>query len=284
MPELPEVETYVRELAPILSGRRIVGAQVAWPRTIAWPDAEAFAIQIVGQQFEQFSRRGKYMLLGLASGLTMVVHLRMTGHLRVVATDNATAPHIHVVMALDDGRSLIFQDSRKFGRIWLVPDPAPVLAKLGPEPLGDQFTVEGLAAALHSRTASIKTLLLDQHILAGVGNIYADESLFRARIHPARSGGSLDKAEITALYHAVRQVLAEGIANAGSSLGVSGLQNYSRPGGAPGGFQEKFNVFRRTGQPCPQCGATIERIVLAQRSTHFCPNCQSAPLVEQVSS
>ena len=153
-------------------------------------------------------------------------------------------------------------------------DTAPVLAKLGPEPLDAAFTVESLAASLDARTASIKALLLDQHIVAGVGNIYADESLFRARIHPARAGGSLHAAEVAALHAAIQEVLAEGIANAGSSLGVSGLQNYSRPGGAPGGFQEKFNVFRRTGQPCPQCGAPIERIVLAQRSTHFCPNCQ----------
>jgi formamidopyrimidine-DNA glycosylase len=274
MPELPEVETYVRDLAPILSGRRVVDAQVAWPRTIAWPDAEAFAAQIVGQQFEQFGRRGKYMLLGLASGLTMVVHLRMTGHLLVVPADAAAAPHTHIVMELDDGCRLIFQDSRKFGRIWLVSDTASVLAKLGPEPLDDAFSAQGLAASLRGRTASIKALLLDQHIVAGVGNIYADESLFRARIHPARPGGSLNDAEIMALQSAVRDVLAEGIANAGSSLGASGLQNYSRLGGAPGGFQEKFNVFRRTGQPCPRCGAAIERIVLAQRSTHFCPMCQ----------
>lgn len=272
MPELPEVETYVRDLAPILSGRRVVGAQIAWPRTIAWPDAEVFAAQIVGQQFEQFGRRGKYMLLGLASGLTMIVHLRMTGHLLVVEAD--AAPHTHVVMDLDDGRRLIFQDSRKFGRIWLVSDTASVLAKLGPEPFGDAFTAELLAASLRERMASIKALLLDQHIVAGVGNIYADESLFRARIHPARPGGSLNDAEIAALHSAIQEVLAEGIANAGSSLGVSGLQNYSRPGGAPGGFQEKFNVFRRTGQLCSRCGATIERVVLAQRSTHFCPTCQ----------
>ena len=274
MPELPEVETYVRDLAPILSGRRVVSAQVAWSRTIATPDAEAFITQIVGQQFEHFGRRGKYMLLGLASGMTMIVHLRMTGHLRVVEAEAAAAPHTHVVMDLDDGRCLTFQDSRKFGRIWLVPDPAPVLAKLGPEPFDAAFTPETLAASLHERSASIKALLLDQHVVAGVGNIYADESLFRARIHPARAGGSLSDDEVAALHAAIREVLAEGIANAGSSLGVSGLQNYSRPGGAPGGFQEKFAVFRRTGQPCPQCGAPIERIVLAQRSTHFCPNCQ----------
>ncbi|MFO7632845.1 MAG: bifunctional DNA-formamidopyrimidine glycosylase/DNA-(apurinic or apyrimidinic site) lyase [Caldilinea sp.] len=274
MPELPEVETYVRELAPLLSDRRVVRARVTWPRTIAIPDAEAFTVQIAGQQFVNFSRRGKYMLLGLESGMTMIVHLRMTGHLLLVEAGAPVDQHTHVVMNLDDGRLLIFQDSRKFGRIWLVPDPAPVLAKLGPEPFDAAFTREVFGASLQGRSASIKTLLLDQGIVAGVGNIYADESLFRAGIHPARPAGSLNASEIAALHEAVRQVLIDGIAGAGSSLGTSGLQNYSRPGGAPGGFQEKFNVFRRAGQPCPQCGASVERIVLAQRSTHFCPNCQ----------
>lgn len=274
MPELPEVETYVRELAPLLAGRKVMNAEVFWPRTIAFPDAETFAAQIAGQRFEQFGRRGKYMLLGLESGLTLIVHLRMTGHLLVIAPDAPIDKHTHVVMALRDGDRLIFQDSRKFGRIWLVADPAPVLAKIGPEPFGEAFTCDALSAALHGRTASIKALLLDQSIVAGVGNIYADESLFRARIHPVRPAGELSGGEIANLHKAIREVLSEGIENAGSSLGTSGLQNYSRPGGAPGGFQEKFAVFRRTGAECYECGTLIQRIVLAQRSTHFCPNCQ----------
>ena len=274
MPEIPEVETYVRDLEPILSGRQVVSAQVLWPRTVALPDPANFATQIAGERFVDFGRRGKYMLLGLASGLTLIVHLRMTGHLLVVAADTPIDRHVHVIMDLDDGGRLIFQDSRKFGRIWLVSDPSFVLAHLGPEPLKAAFTVEDFAARLEGRTASIKALLLDQSIVAGVGNIYADESLFRAGIHPARPAGDLSKTEVAELHAAVRQVLTEGIAQAGSSLGKSGLQNYSRPGGGPGGFQEKFNVFRRTGLPCPTCGAPVARIVLAQRGTHFCPNCQ----------
>lgn len=274
MPELPEVETYIRELAPLLAGRVVVDAQVLWSRTIAFPDADAFAVQIAGQRFERFGRRGKYMLLGLESGLTLIVHLRMTGRLLVVDASAPVDLHTHVVMHLRDGDRLIFQDSRKFGRIWLASDPAPILAKLGPEPFDATFTGNALGAALSGRTASVKALLLDQSIVAGVGNIYADESLFRARIHPARPGGELDAGEVAALHKAIQEVLSEGIENAGSSLGASGLQNYSRPGGVPGGFQEKFNVFRRTGQLCYQCGASIQRIVLAQRSTHFCPNCQ----------
>ena len=177
-------------------------------------------------------------------------------------------------MDLDDGSRLIYRDSRKFGRLWLVADPEPLLRKLGPEPLGDAFTVAGLTTRLAGRTASIKAMLLDQSIVAGVGNIYADEALFRARLHPARPSGSLTADEIGRLHGAVQDVLAAGIALSGSSLGRSGLQNYVRPGGQQGGFQSEHQVFRRTGQPCPLCGTPIARIVIAQRSTHFCPHCQ----------
>jgi formamidopyrimidine-DNA glycosylase len=214
------------------------------------------------------------MLLGLESGQTLIVHLRMTGHLLAVAGDAPVDAHTHVVMRLDDDRKLIFQDSRKFGRLWLVSDPAPVLAHLGPEPFAADFTPDYLAARLHGRQSPIKTLLLDQRLVAGIGNIYADEALFRAGIHPMRPAGSLRGAEVASLHAAVLEVLMLGIAKAGSSLGGSSLQNYSRPGGAPGGFQEEFKVFRRTGQPCPQCGAPITRMVVAQRGTHFCPYCQ----------
>lgn len=277
MPELPEVETYVRDLASLLRGRQVLDAQVTWSRTIALPDADTFIALLAGQRFADFGRRGKYMLLGLESGLTLIVHLRMTGHLITVAGDAPVDVHTHVVMRLDDGQKLIFQDSRKFGRLWLVTDPAPVLAHLGPEPFAADFTPAYLATRLHGRRAPIKALLLDQNIVAGVGNIYADEALFRAGIHPRRPAGSLDAAEVAALHAAVQGVLTLGIAKAGSSLGGSSLQNYSRPGGAPGGFQEEFMVFRRTGQPCPQCGAPIVRIVVAQRGTHFCAHCQPLP-------
>jgi len=274
MPELPEVETYVRELAPILHGRQVTGAQLLWPRTIAAPSAPEFAHQIVGERFAAFGRRGKYMLLGFESGVTLMVHLRMTGHLLVEATPAPIARHTHVVLDLDDGSRLLYQDSRKFGRLWLVPDAEPVLRGLGPEPLSGDFTVAGLAAKVAGRTARVKALLLDQSIVAGVGNIYADEALFRARLHPTRAGGDLSITELADLHQAIRDVLVDGIARFGSSLGRSGLQNYVRPGGERGGFQEEHRVFRRTGEPCLLCGTPIERIVLAQRSTHFCPNCQ----------
>ena len=279
MPELPEVETYVRELQPLLAGRRVTAAQVYWPRTIAAPDAATFPARMVGQEFATFGRRGKFMLLGLTSGATLIVHLRMTGHLQVepadTAPDGAPDKHTHVLLELDSGARLRYRDARKFGRIWLVDDVAPVLAKLGPEPLSDAFTPGGLAARLAGRQAAVKALLLDQAIVAGVGNIYADEALFRAGIHPLRTGGSLSDAELARLHAAICTVLEEGIAAAGSSLGVSSIQNYQRPSGAPGSFQEQHRVFQRTGQPCLVCGAPITRIVVAQRGTHFCPGCQN---------
>lgn len=274
MPELPEVETYVRELAPELTGRTVLAARVHWPRTIAAPLAETFPDAIRGLRFTTFDRRGKYMCLGMSDDFTLIVHLRMTGKLLVQRGDVPAAAHTHVLVDLDDGRTLHYVDPRKFGRIWLTQTPETVLAKLGPEPLGDAFTVAGWQQALQGRSASIKALLLDQSLVAGVGNIYADEALFRARIHPARPGGALDAAEIAALHAAIREVLAVAITHQGSSLGGSSLQNYLRPGGTPGGFQEAHAVFRRTGLPCPRCGTVIERIVLGQRSTHFCPACQ----------
>jgi formamidopyrimidine-DNA glycosylase len=179
-------------------------------------------------------------------------------------------------MELDNGGALHYNDPRKFGRIWLVPDREVVLAKLGPEPLVDDFRVDQFAERLQRRSAPIKSLLLDQRLVAGVGNIYADEALFRAGIHPARAGGSLTPGEITRLHAAIRAVLEAGITRRGSTLGDSNLQNYLRPGGQPGDFQNEFYVFRRTGQPCLVCGTPIVRTVIGQRSTHFCPHCQPA--------
>ncbi|MDQ3247900.1 MAG: bifunctional DNA-formamidopyrimidine glycosylase/DNA-(apurinic or apyrimidinic site) lyase [Chloroflexota bacterium] len=274
MPELPEVETYIRELEPALRGRLVTGAHVTWPRTIAAPDAVTFAQAIVGQRFVNFDRRGKYMRLGLESGDALIVHLRMTGHLRVLDQGIEPDKHTHVVLDLDDSRRLHFQDARKFGRMWLVQNSDGVLEKLGPEPLGALFTPSGLGLRLAGRKASIKALLLDQSLIAGVGNIYADEALFAASIHPARTGGSLTAIEIERLHVAIQAVLRRAIQLNGSSLGSSPIQNYLRPGGESGGFQDEHRVYQRTGEACSTCGGVIERMVLAQRSTHFCPECQ----------
>jgi len=269
MPELPEVETYVRELKPELCGCAIRNAQVFWPRIIAAPDADEFERLMRGQRFARFDRRGKFMLLGLASGSTLIVHLRMTGELHVHPPTVACDKHTHALFELQDGRRLHYRDQRKFGRLWLVEDVERVVGKLGPEPLGDAFTPHTLITQLTGRTASIKSLLLDQTVVAGVGNIYADEALFRARIHPLRGGGDLTAEEYERLHAAIQFVLRRGIELKGSSL-----QNYVRLGGMRGNFQDEHQVFRKTGEPCPRCGREIQRIVVAQRSTHFCPNCQ----------
>ncbi|MEZ4656355.1 MAG: bifunctional DNA-formamidopyrimidine glycosylase/DNA-(apurinic or apyrimidinic site) lyase [Caldilineaceae bacterium] len=269
MPELPEVETYLRDLEPELLGRTVLSTQVHWPRTIAAPAVDAFIHGLRGRRFTNFDRRGKYMLLGLDNGQTLIVHLRMTGEFHLHPADVAADKHTHVIMQLDDDRALHYRDQRKFGRFWLVNDPAAVLAKLGPEPLSAEFTPDILGQALAGRKAPIKALLLDQAVLAGVGNIYADEALFQAGIHPLRRGQELTSAELTKLHASVRAVLQRGIELQGSSL-----QNYVKLDGAKGGFQEEHQVFRKTGLPCPTCGHPIERIVVTQRSTHFCPVCQ----------
>lgn len=274
MPELPEVETYVRDLTPLLQGRTVKGVTILWPRIIAAPTPDGFMRHLIGQQFMTFGRRGKYMLLGLASGDTLIIHLRMTGRVLIYEQPLMPDKHTHVVLDLVDGGQIHYQDSRKFGRLWLVADPASVLYKLGEEPLTANFGADYLAAKVAGRSASIKALLLDQTVVAGVGNIYADESLFLAGIHPARPGNTLRHPEVEKLYKAIQTVLTRAIAQHGSSLGRSSIQNYARPGGEIGGFQEEHKVFQRTGEPCVSCGGPIQRIVITQRSTHFCPVCQ----------
>ncbi len=269
MPELPEVETYVRELRPQLAGKRVVSAQVGWPRIVAQPDPAQFVGMIRGRRFDDFLRRGKYMIFGLDNGQSLIVHLRMTGELRLHPAHVEADQHTHMLLELDSGEWLHYRDPRKFGRIWLVEDPSTLLHKLGPEPFDPDFTPADLHERLAGRSASIKALLLNQAILAGVGNIYADESLFLAKIDPRRAGSSLSDEETRALHVAVRSVLQAGIDGRGSSL-----QNYAPPSGAKGSYQDQHQVFRRTDQPCYRCGTPIQRVILAQRSTHFCPTCQ----------
>jgi formamidopyrimidine-DNA glycosylase len=271
MPELPEVETFAVELRPHLVGRRFVAAHIFWPRTLAEPDAATLNQRIRGRTVIDVGRRAKYLVVALDSGESLVVHLRMTGRLEVVRGDDPvlTGPHLRACFDLAGGERLAFTDTRKFGRIWLVADLASVTAKLGPEPLDWQFTPELLGQRLRRRRTAMKAALLDQTVVAGVGNIYADESLFLAGIHPLRPADSLSDDETERLHGAIRQVLSEAIGNRGTML-----RDYYPPYGAAGGHQDHLLVYRQTGRPCPRCGAPIERIRVTQRSTHFCPHCQ----------
>ena len=274
MPELPEVENTVRDLKPLLVGRRVLDVQILWPRLVHDKSPEAFAVELAGRQIVNTDRRGKYLLFPLDNGRTWVVHLRMTGQLHIVPAQAEMERHVHATLDLDNGQQVRYRDARKFGRFYLVDEPEMLLAKLGPEPLSEGFTPLELFNRLQGRRTAVKTLLLDQRVLAGLGNIYADEALFTAGIDPRRPAGTLAQADCNRLHTAIRQTLATAIREGGSSLGGSVLTNYRRPNGVQGRFQQRHQVYQHAGQPCPICGAPIERIKLAQRSTHFCPHCQ----------
>ncbi|MGQ9840836.1 MAG: bifunctional DNA-formamidopyrimidine glycosylase/DNA-(apurinic or apyrimidinic site) lyase [Anaerolineae bacterium] len=273
MPELPEVETIAADLRGQLIGRRFVAAVILWPRTLALPDAGSFNARLAGRTVVAIGRRGKYLLIALDSGETLIMHLRMTGRLALMAGDDPRLHHEHVRarFELADGQQLVFMDARKFGRIWLVQDVAEVLGKLGPEPFDRRFTPQELGGQLRSRRAAVKALLLDQGIIAGLGNIYADEALYLAGIHPLRPGVSLRPDEINCLYAAIQAVLAESIAQRGTLL-----RDYRTPYGPDGAYQNHLRVYGQAGRSCPRCGTPIERIRVAQRGTHFCPRCQPA--------
>ena len=269
MPELPEVETFVRALRRPLVGRTIVDVTNDWPRHVALPPPEELRARIAGRRIEAIDRRGKYLVFTLSDDETLIIHLKMSGHLSVAPAGAPPDPYAHTVFALDDGRELRFRDPRKFGRVYLVRDPAQVVGPLGPEPLGDDFTAEQLAARLAGRRRVLKPLLLDQTFIAGIGNIYADEALFDARLQPTRRSDTLTAEEIAALHAAIQKVLALGIAREGASIST-----YVKPDGRKGEMQNEVMVFRRTGQSCYRCGGPIERMVLGGRSTHYCPSCQ----------
>ncbi len=299
MPELPEVETVARDLDAWVSGATITDAEVRWDRTIRHPQpAEHFVAEIIGATIRRVGRRAKTVLLHLADGRVMTVALRMTGAIIVAPRGTPDDRYARVVFRLADGRELRYRDVRKFGRIGLWPggglrsvgggrgrrsrrvgEGTPrfrigeVFSGHGPEPLSRGFTAARFAERLQGRSARIKTLLLDQSFIAGVGNIYADEALWRARIHPLRRADTLGPAEIRRLHRSVRQVLRQGIANRGASF-----SDYVGADGEPGANAERLAVYRRTDEPCLRCGRPIRRIVVGQRSTHFCPRCQLEPV------
>jgi len=272
MPELPEVETIVNQLNRVLPGQRIASTWVGWERIIDRPTVEEFCRRATGQIFGPVSRRGKFLLFSLIGSDTLIIHLRMTGSLQRHPADFEPDRHTHAVMTLDNGQALHYRDPRKFGRLYLVADPSEVVGKLGPEPLEGDFVADALVRVLGGRRARVKSLLLDQRVVAGLGNIYADEALFRAGIHPLRLGSSLTPEELARLRDGICSVLIQAVEAGGSTL-----RDYRSAEGRLGEFQEQWEVFRQNGKPCPVCRSELQRIRVGGRSTHFCPHCQPQP-------
>jgi len=269
VPELPEVETIKNELLPYILGHEITSVTLLWEGIVRQPSVEGFYSRVVGQRITGLNRRGKYLFFHLSSGEILVMHMKMTGSLLI---DPADDRFTRAIFHLDDGTELHFSDSRKFGVMWLAGDERAVADKLGPEPLEDSFTPQVLAQRLRNRTAPIKPVLLDQSVIAGIGNMYADEALFEARIHPLRPTESLSNDEINRLHRAIRRVLSSAIGNKGASV-----RSYFRPDGNPGTAHFEFRVAHGTGKNCPTCGTPIKRIVVRNRGTYFCPKCQIMP-------
>jgi formamidopyrimidine-DNA glycosylase len=271
MPELPEVETVCRQLDPELKGKRIERLEVLdarWCRPVSPAELEA---SLGGATIRNLGRRGKYLLLGLGGERTLVMHLRMTGNLVLIEERSVSERHLRARFALDDGRELWFTDPRRFGEAFLIDDAelAGRFERLGPEPLSDEFTAEALGAVAAGRRAPLKSFLLDQSAIAGIGNIYADEALFRARLHPLSPAASMKPAHVAALRDGVVAALQAGIGGGGASI-----DDYRDGRGEKGTMQDEFLVHTREGAPCPRCGATILRIVVSGRSTYYCPSCQ----------
>jgi formamidopyrimidine-DNA glycosylase len=273
MPELPEVETVRAGLAPVLEGRRFEHVEITDGRLTRPLDPHEVAAELTGERVDALDRRGKYLIVRFESGRSLLVHLRMTGSLRHAAAGTLPDdPYRRAVVRLDDGSDVAYRDVRRFGT-WLLLEPGalePYLAqRLGVEPLERPFTPRTLAARLAGRRAPLKAVLLDQRTVAGMGNIYADEALWRARLHPLRPAGSLDDDESRRLTRSVKEALRAGIRRRGATL-----RDYSRPDGARGRMQLEFKVYGREGEPCERCGLPIAKTRVAGRGTWFCPTCQ----------
>ncbi len=284
MPELPEVETVARDLRRLVVGATIEGATGDWPRLVgSHASIAAFADAVAGRRIEAVGRRAKLVVVELSGHAALTIHLKMTGQLFVVPSGAPADRHVHLALALADGRELRFRDIRKFGRVGLWPrdplsgavldaeDGRELFANHGPEPLDVAFTLRAFRARLRDRHARLKPLLLDQAFIAGIGNIYADEALWRARLHPLRRAASLHPPDEARLYREVRAVLTEAIERRGSSV-----DDYTAPDG-DGAMQEHLQVYQRAGAPCFRCSRPVRRIVVGQRATHFCSWCQRLP-------
>ena len=289
MPELPEVETVRTGLAKLLPGRMVADVWHDWPKS--FPNAPADVVKfLINAKIKDVRRRAKVLIIGLSSDHSLVIHLKMTGQLVFEGSARFAAGHpndsligklpdksTRVIIDFKDGSKLFFNDQRKFGWMRLLPTlelpEIDFLKKIGPEPLEDDFTVKDFIERLMTRrNSAVKAVLLDQTVIAGVGNIYGDESLFLAKIHPARRVGNISRTKLVALYNDLRQVLNAAIENGGSTD-----RNYVNAEGQKGSYINMAQVFRREGQPCPRCGTEIIKIRVAGRGTHLCPNCQKAP-------
>jgi formamidopyrimidine-DNA glycosylase len=272
MPELPEVENTVSRLRGAVCGRRVTGVRVEWPRAVSYPDAARFGREVMGKRIVRIARRGKFIIFALEPArkddvrraeLFLIAHMRMSGSFFVSPAKGALPKHVRVAFELGRGRRLCFRDPRKFGRFWLVRDADEIVGSLGPEPLDSAFGRADFERLIRAKSGRIKPLLLNQKFIAGVGNIYADESLWRAGIHPARSAASLSAREIAALYRSIRAVLLRAIRDQGTDIGDEVVCGDYTP-----------LVYGRRAEPCRRCRRSIVRMVVGQRGTYICPGCQ----------
>ncbi|MBU4446716.1 DNA-formamidopyrimidine glycosylase [bacterium] len=274
MPELPEVQTIVNDLNYAdLPGKIITMTNIYWDKLIGLISPEIFDKRISGSRIIRIWRRGKYIIFYFHNNQYLIIHFRMTGRLYLTRGEDHQSKHEHLIFHLNDGRMLHYHDTRKFGRMYLVNNPDLILGKLGPEPLDNAFTIEIFKKRIQSKTRQLKPLLLDQTFIAGLGNIYVDEALWEAKLHPRQIASKLSGKKLETLYYAIRFVLQKGIDNLGTTLG-KGKSNFYSAGQRPGRNAEQLNVFHRTDQPCPRCNTTIKKIIVGQRSTHICPKCQ----------
>ena len=272
MPELPEVETIVNDLRPRIEGRRFTSVSIYCPEMVHHTSVEELKRRLPGQVIKEIARRGKYLIFRLSSGAALIIHLRMTGSLllrRKGEQRTESGPYVRAVFSLDNSTELLFTDRRKLGTISLVKDESEEIGKLGPEPFDSSFTSKALAERLSRHKAPIKAVLCDQEIIAGIGNMYADEALFFSGIHPLKAANSLSDEEIKRLHRAIRDVLTKAIGNRGASI-----SDYRRPTGEKGSQQDDFYAAHRGGQTCKVCATPIERIAVRNRGTYFCPKCQ----------